>query len=54
MPGRPSSVSMYANEIMHVYNKRQNNKINIENQHLGKYRVRYFGLPHDMQPAGLT
>ena len=35
---------MHANENMNIYNKRPNSQINIENQHLGKYRVRYFGL----------
>ena len=42
---------MDANEIMNIYNKRQNSQINIENQHLVKYRVRYFGLVRgDLRP----
>ena len=45
-----SSVSMYTNEIMDIFNKRPNSQINIENQHLGKYRVRYFGLYVELTP----
>ena len=33
-------VCMYANEIVNIYNKDPNSQINIENQHLGKYRDR--------------
>ena len=42
-------MSTYANEILNVFNKRPNNQINIENQHLGKCRIRYMyvGLPDD-------
>ena len=34
----------FASEILNIFNKRPNIKINIEYQHLGKCRVRYFDL----------
>ena len=37
-------ICSFANEIRNILNKHPNIQINIENQHLSKCRVRYFGL----------
>ena len=39
-----TSDATYAKVIQNVFNKHLNSQTNIENQHLGKRRVRYFGL----------
>ena len=41
-------ICTYANEILNILNKRLNSQIYIENQHLSKCRVRYFGLAFEM------
>ena len=40
----------HSNEILNILNKCPNSQIcrDIENQHLSKYRVRYFGLAFEM------
>ena len=37
-------VATCANEILNISNKCPNIQINVGNQHLGKCRIRYFGL----------
>ena len=39
----------YAKEILNIFDKRPNSLINMENEHLGKCRVRYFGLQIDIR-----
>ena len=41
-------LNTYAKEIMNIFDKRPNSQIDMENQHLGKCRVRYFGLQIDI------